>query len=1176
MSYNSSHSHPSGHSPSSLCRGLPWISIFVILLSSSLSFRVFGQESGETTSTNSCVLLTVEGKVEIKRSGSANWIAAETSAVLKPGDQIRTATRSRASVRLTNLAVLRVNEQTTLEIRAANSPASTPVLDLKAGSTYFFNRTKPMETQFRTPTVSGAIRGTEFALQVEESNTTTVSMFDGEVLLENEEGQLTIRNHEQARVEAGKAPTRTAVVVGHDLIQWAMYYPAILDADEVFAGTIPDALQTSVGNYKSGDLLAALKLLPSGFAPATDNERIYLAGLLLAVGQVEETEQVLKGIDHGTPLSAAIREQIETVTGNASPTIETNSISTATGWLAESYRLQGKHEIEAAREAARQATQIDPNFSFAWARLAELEFGFGDRAQTRQSLDTALKLGPRNPQALSLMGFLLAADNKTKEAVQRFDQAIAIDGALGNAWLGRGLCEFFSGNKDAGQADLQVAATMEPQRSIFRNYLGKGFFETGDLKHADRELRLAGQLDPNDPTVWLYSALLKQQQNRINEAITDVQKSQELNNNREVFRSRMLLDQDQAVRGANLAAMYRDNGMTDLGVREAAHSVDLDYANASAHLFLANSYDALRDPRQIDLRYETPWFSELLVANLLAPVNAAALSQTVSQQEYSRFFAGNKLGFSSGTEYQSRGDWQQYGSFYGTEERTGFAVDALYHDLSGDAPNTDVRQFDLSAKIKQHLTDQDSVLLEAFYSDYESGDPRQYYNPTNASPTLHVTEKQAPNVFAGYHREWSPGMHTLFLAGRLDDDFDLKDDAGTVLITTRGSSNNITRVDQRLAPVTYGSDLTAWSFELQQIAQTHGKTLVVGGRYQTGEVDTRSFIQRGAGIDQSIKPELNRATGYAYFTWEILDPLALIAGVAYDHLDYPQNNEIVPVSDSQTSKDLWSPKAGLRWQPFDSTTLRATYSRSLGGVFYDTSVRLEPTQIAGFNQAFRSLLPESVAGLVPGSQFESKGVAWDQKIDDRTFFSVSGQILESRGNRIVGTLDAFGPLLTDIPSGTAQFLNYRERVLSASLDRMLGQEFSIGATYRLSDAELEDRVPEVPLAWSSSFSPTANRTVNATLHQVDLRAVFNHPSGVFAAVHSLWTAQSNAGYSPDLAGDDFWQFNAFAGYRFPRRMAEVQAGVLNISDQDYRLNPLNLHGTLPRERTFVVSFKLNL
>ncbi len=107
-----------------------------------------------------------------------------------------------------------------------------------------------------------------------------------------------------------------------------------------------------------------------------------------------------------------------------------------------------------------------------------------------------------------------------------------------------------------------------------------------------RNYKLAEKLDPQDPTPWLYSALLNQENNRINDAIRDLEKSQALNDNRSVYRSQLLLDQDQAVRSANLAAMYQDAGMDDVALREASRAVNYDYANYSAHLFLANSYNA--------------------------------------------------------------------------------------------------------------------------------------------------------------------------------------------------------------------------------------------------------------------------------------------------------------------------------------------------------------------------------------------------------------------------------------------------------------------------------------------------------------------------------------------------------------------------------------------------------
>jgi len=170
--------------------------------------------------------------------------------------------------------------------------------------------------------------------------------------------------------------------------------------------------------------------------------------------------------------------------------------------------------------------------------------------------------------------------------------------------FGRGLCRIRQGEVEAGRADLEVAAALEPNRASLRSYLGKAFNESGDSHEPPHELQLARKFDPKDPTSLLYLALLHQQQSRINEAIRELEESEALNDNRRVYRSRLLLDQDAAVRGANLATIYRDAGMDDVSTREATRAVNYDYANYSAHLSLANSYNQLRDPEQINLRYE--------------------------------------------------------------------------------------------------------------------------------------------------------------------------------------------------------------------------------------------------------------------------------------------------------------------------------------------------------------------------------------------------------------------------------------------------------------------------------------------------------------------------------------------------------------------------------------------
>lgn len=1123
-----------------------------------------------------CLLVSVEGKVEVARKGSAQWAAAQADQVLQAGDRLRTGLRSRATLRWSGMSVLRVDQLTSMEIQPPAKAGDKPQLDLKSGASYFFSREKPGEIQFRTPAASGAIRGTEFNLAVDANGRTELTLLDGAVELAAAQGQASVQSGEQAVVEPGGAPRKTPVLNAVNVIQWALYYPVVLDADELGLSKPEEENFSSVLKaYRSGDLLAAASAYPENRQPASDAERLLAASLALTVGRVDQAEDGLKALSRTTPPANAVRELIAAVKNQ--PVTSEQEPLTASEWLARSYLLQSKSRLDDALAAARAATQKSPNFGAAWIRLAELQFGFGRTREATVALAKGRDLSPRNAQGLVLEGFLLAARGKSAEAQETFDRAIAADAALANAWLGRGLVRIHRLQTAAGRADLQVAAALEPQRAILRSYLGKAFGDSGDAAHAEKELGLSRNLDPNDPTSWLYSALLLQQQNRLNEAVEDLERSKELNSNRSLFRSRLLLDQDQAVRSANLAAIYRDAGLVDFGAREASRAVNLDYANHSAHLFLADSFDAQRDPKLLNLRYETPWFSELLVSQLLAPVGAGSLSQNISQQEYSQLFDANHVGLFTSAEYFSSGDWVLRGSQYGVMEQSSYSVDGLYRRENGQRPNNDLEQRYVSGRFKQQLTPQDSVFLQGSWFSSESGDISQYYNQNSAGRGLSVKERQLPNLLLGYHHEWSPGNHTLLLAGRFDDTLDLDDSAPALLfyrtfVSPLGSTNRSLQ-NPALFSLDYRSELEAYSTELQQIWQTPQHTVVAGARYQVGWSDTDSTLNRqltGVVADQSVETRLDRFSVYAYENWRLLDSLLLTAGASYDRLHFPRNIDTAPITDDEATKDRLSPKAGLLWSPLPDTHVRGIYSRSLGGVFFDTSVRLEPTQIAGFNQAFRSLIPESVAGLVPGTRFETFGLGLDQAIQKtRTYFVVEGEFLNSDGRRTVGLLtnsDVNIPV-PDSVSSVRQSLDYQERSLVVSGSQLLGNNFSVGARYKLTEANLDTE-----LAGLNGVNG-ASQDVSATLHQVQLFANFYHACGGFAQVNTVWSQQSNRDYAQDIPGDDFWQFNAYVGYRFLDRRAEARLGLLNIGDQDYRLNPLTLYNELPRERTLVASFK---
>jgi hypothetical protein len=293
---------------------------------------------------------------------------------------------------------------------------------------------------------------------------------------------------------------------------------------------------------------------------------------------------------------------------------------------------------------------------------------------------------------------------------------------------------------------------------------------------------------------------------------------------------------------------------------------------------------------------------------------------------------------------------------------------------------------------------------------------------------------------------------------------------------------------------------------------------------------------------------------------------------------FPANFRIAPLSGQEETEHQVSPKAGLVWTPTDQTTFRMAYTRSLGGASLDQSIQIEPSQVAGFIQSYRSIIPESIAGGNAGAHFETYDVSMEQRFPTKTYLIVSGEMLNSTVDRIDGVFDYFPATRTILPSGLAEQLNYHERTVLVAVNQLLANNWSVGAQYRWSQAVLGDDFPAVPPPFNATDTTgvTPYQKTKGTLTTVDLTAAYNHPSGFFAEGEALWNSQYNSGYTaPGEPGDEFWQFNAFMGYRSPRRTLQASVGLLNIGNQGYNLNPLNLYNELPYKRTLAFIFQIN-
>jgi Tfp pilus assembly protein PilF len=1149
---------------------------------------------GQTTNTGprEAVLLAVSGTIEVAPAGTSDWSPGHASQTLRVGDQIRTGKSSRATIRLSNLSVVRVYELTTMSVRPPTKAQQSAAIEVKSGATYFFNRDKPNETQFQTPSSSGAIRGTEFNLAVGADGRTELALLDGQVALSNSHGAVQLETGQRAVVEKDQAPQKYPLINAVNIIQWTMYYPAILDVDELELGAeARQSLAASLSAYRSGDLVEALARYPKGREAASESERVYRAALLLSVGAVEEAQGLLNASfqeSRAGNLADALKEMIAAVKGE--PWRRAAARTLASDWMAGSYQAQSRRDLEQARTMALKAAAKAPDFGFAQERAAEMEFSFGQTEAALAALKKGLELSPRNAQALALKGFALSAQNKMGEAARYFEKAIAADGSLANGWLGRGLARIRNNDIDNGRKDLETAATLEPNRAFLRSYLGKAwsldelFRHTWNSQLARRELGRAMGLDPNDPTAWLYSALLNDQANSINPAIDDLEHSAALNDNRALFRSKFLLDQDAAVRSANLALIYEDAGMSDVAAREATKAVENDYANYSAHLFLSESYDALQDPQKANLRFQTPWEDELLVANLLAPVGAGALSQNISQQEYSKLFESDREGISSETSYFSRGAWLERASQFGTSGNLAYSVDAYYDSDPGWRPNNDLKNWDYSAKIKYQITPKDTAFLEVERTELEAGDVFEHYNyktpeaivPGGARPgydgTLREQETQDPNILAGYHRDWGTGNHTLVLYRALQDHF--SDSDGAYLAPLVASPPPYLKTYPGTSLLSRTLNLN--SIEAQHIYENDRQTIITGGRYQNEAMDSGSSMSQlfAAGplpALSAVQSDFERFSFYGYYQLKLCDSLRLTAGGTYDWERFPLNVNSPPLSSQEDERGRLSPKVGVDWTAADGTRVRADYTRSMSGLLNDSSTLIEPSEVAGFNQAFRSLIPESAGfGTPPATRFETWGLGADHKFSSGTYVDAEGQLLSSEGNQLIG---AWNSPPVPVPTGVSdlpQTQYFQEKDAFVSVSQLIGKELAVGARYSLTSVDLSSRLA---LPAGTANAQLYNLHENSTLNGVSLFGNFAVPCGFFSQMQANWWDQFNT--LPGEGGGGFWQFNFYTGYRFPRRHAEVAVGVVNLANQDYHIDPVTYFLEQAHTRTLMASFKFN-
>lgn len=914
-------------------------------------------------------LVSVQGSVEVQRSGATDWRPIGLGGSLCAGDVLRIGERSRIEASLVNQVKIRGDQNTTLKLISAPEERIS-WLDLFSGGAYFFSR-QPRSLNVNTPFVNAAVEGTEFQIRVVADHT-DIGVFNGSVLARNSFGEATLRSGRSSIATAYAAPTDVLTIRPFDAVQWALYFPPVLASPPADLA-LPMALREAIELADQGRTAEAFQR----FAKVPDADRdatfyLYRAQTLLSVGRVDEAEADLRQVLARDPDNALAYGVLAVIAVSRNEQADALRLaqhavelapSSAAAKIALSYAEQSRFQIEAARDALQQAVADEPENALAWARLSELWLMLGWRDRAVETAKRARDLAPDLGRVQTVLGFAALAEINTRRAAEAFRRAIELDQASPLPRFGLGLATIRDGNLREGRADIESAVLLDPNNSLLRSYLGKAYFEertTNPLeyfrelienfpnqenKHAAEQYALAKKLDPNDPTPWFYDAIRKQSENRPVEALQDLQKSIELNDNRAVFRSRELLDQDRAARGASLARIYNDLGFEQLGINEATTSLSYDPANAGAHRFLSDTYMTL--PRR-----EAARVSELLQAQLLQDININPVQPSLSITNLGIISPGGpaRPGFNEFTPLFDRNQAQlNLSSVVGSDWTRGeeVVVSGIYDNVSisagqwhyqsdGFRRNFDIERDAYDVFAQAAVTPEFNVQGELRRWNGENGDRELQFDRRVNSPDF----RQNPDEFnARLGARYSLSPSSDILASIIYSDRTFRDEFGDLDTGVFGS-----HLDDR-----------GMQYEAQYIYRHNDVNVIIGTGYY--ELDRR-FSQDETLRDETIGSakidgSINQANAYVYSSFKILPSLLATIGVGYDY--YQEKPFGSPdVKARKLSKERVNPKVGLQWQASENVAIRSAVYRTVNRALV-TNQTIEPTQIAGFNQVYDAL-----------------------------------------------------------------------------------------------------------------------------------------------------------------------------------------------------------------------------
>lgn len=1008
-------------------------------------------------------LQSAQGSVQV-RLNNKQWIDVERNATFCKGDVLRVQENSRAALLLKNNTILRLKQKTTITFTNL-SPDKPSVVSVETGVAHFISRIKAA-FEVITPFINAALEGTEFVVEVKQ-NLAEVTVFEGVVRAYNNHGEVRLTANQTAQAKKGQAPVLILKARPRDAVNWSLYYPLVIEA-----------------NDKS--LLAS-------------------AAKQLSVGQVNKASELLQQAIQQNPADSqalAMQAVIRIVQNNkqqglklAQQAVAANNKS-ATAKLALSYAQQAHFNVDKALNTLQQAVIDEPANALVWSRLAEVYLMHGELDEALTAAKKANELNPNIGRTNTVLGFAYLTRIEIKQAIETFNKAINIDQADPLARLGLGLAVIRQGNLQQGRREIEYASILDPNNALIRSYLGKAYYEEKRNKLAATQFEMAKQLDPNDPTAYFYDAIRKQSENMLAEALTELEKATQRNNNKSVYRSKQLLDMDEAVRNINLANIYLELSLEQPALNKATKSLNRNPENHSAHKFIAGLYS--KKPR-----HEIATVSELFQSRMLQPLSLNPVHPQSTESNLN-INIGNNInpGFNEYSSIFTQNGTHFYNNFNKGSNNTdsneliiasllgnlSFSFGHYTYDTDGFRAGADVKHdvTNISTQIK--ISNNLSLIAEYKNRKTTKGDDRQSLDPDFNANQKRTLKDKSTQIGLRYQ----PTNEDTVLLSHIH-------------------SRRIPTLEQQLSSTlktTSNIEDVSNDYQIQYQLNKTNFNLVAGAgstRIESSK-NVKIILNNVFTISNTDStPTDKQTTGYIYSYFNLED-IDLTLGVTNEDIDSEkQLNHI----------DELNPKFGFSYNISKQFRLRLAAFNTIKRALVSNQT-LEPTQLAGFNQFYDDLNT---------TKAKVKGLALDY-INTRNVSS--GLEILNRDIEIPRSSGSPAKLI---------FENLDEKLYSFYLNWVLSNSYQVNIKYK-----------------QQNYTYTDLQTRDSKLEELPLTLKYINSNGFYSQLRYTRIKQNIkfvTSSSASFKETNFGIADLSIGYKLPGRAGKIYFTINNLQDRNF-------------------------